>query len=80
MMPHELRAIELMAKAQKQSVSEWVREIARHGTTLQPLSPDNPKGVVVIPACPECRALAAKTLVLPICDSCRAKQTEGRLS
>lgn len=76
----EIKAMVRASRAANQTISEWLRDMARLGTTLQPRSPANPRGIMDIPACPECRALAAKTLVLPICDSCRARQTQGRLS
>jgi hypothetical protein len=67
----EIKAMVRASRAKNQTLSEWLRDLARFGTTMQPL---------IFVECPECRALASKTLVLPICDSCKAKHTEGRLS
>ena len=67
----EIKAMVRASRAASQTISEWLRDLARRGTTMQPL---------VFIECPECRALASKTLVLPICDSCKAKQTEGHSS
>jgi hypothetical protein len=76
----EIKAIVRASRAANQTISEWLRDMARLGTALQPLSPANPSGTIAIPACPDCRALVAKTLVYPMCESCKAKQTEGRSS
>ena len=69
----EIKAMVRASRIANQTVSEWLRDMARFGTTLQPFSPANPKGEMAVPACPECRALTAKTLVPPMCKSCKRK-------
>ncbi len=70
----EIKAMVRVSKAANRTLSEWLREIARFGTTVQPLTPAGTSGIFTIPECPECRAVVARTLVPPMCDSCKRKQ------
>jgi hypothetical protein len=71
----EIKAMIRASRATDQSLSEWLRDIARFGTVFQPFAPAGSKGVVTIPQCPECRKLSSKSLTQAICESCR-KQLE----
>src|ERR1700686_5179983 len=60
----EIKAMVRASRAANQTMSEWLRALARFGTTMQP---------PIFIECPECRSLAAKTLAIPMCDSCKAR-------
>jgi hypothetical protein len=75
--PDEIKAIVCASRAANQTISEWLREIARFGTMYQPLAAHGSDSISVIPKCPDCRALTVNTLTVPICDSCKTKQMEG---
>ena len=69
--PDEIKAIVRASRAANQTISEWLREIARFGTMYQPLAAHGSDSISVIPKCPDCRALTINTLTVPICDSCK---------
>jgi hypothetical protein len=77
--PDDLKAIATRAKADKQNVSEWIRETVRlaiNGSTYQPHTMAT-GGNGNLSDCPECRKLATNSLVPAICDSCKQKQMGG---
>ena len=69
--PDEIKAMVRTSRAANQSISEWLRSIARFGTMYHPLATHRSNGIPVLPNCPDCLALAVKTLTMPIWDSCK---------